>query len=97
MAFTQETASKAGKKSKRGQDSLTREIKDGIAKVINGQVKSLEKDLTAMNERERWAVIIGLSEFAIPKLARSEVDQTNKNKHVIEILNVSNDPKYKGK
>lgn len=74
--FTSKTAADAGRKSRRGQDVLTKQIRENIAKVIAGRTKTLEKDLDAMSEKERWAVIIGLSEFAIPRLARMEHDIT---------------------
>ena len=74
--FTSETGSSAGKTSKRGDNKLTVEIKKKLAEVIASQVKNLEADLKAMTERERWAVITGLSEYVLPKLARQEQHHT---------------------
>ena len=70
MAFTSESASEAGKKSKRGKDELTMTIKQAIANVVAGQLEMLEIDLAAMAPKDRWDVITKLSEYAIPKLAR---------------------------
>jgi len=71
--FTKETAASAGSKSKRGEDRLTREIKDKIALVINDNLEELNKDLKEMTKLEKWNILTKIASYAIPKQQSTEI------------------------
>lgn len=77
MAFNTETARLAGQKSKRGKSRLNGEIQEKIHALLAAYTEEqMIDDLNNLKPKERLWVLHGLSEYVIPKLQRSEVEQT---------------------
>lgn len=75
--FTSQTASEAGRKSKRGKSKLNGEIQEKIHALLSAySEEQMIDDLLELKPKERLWVLHGLSEYVIPKLQRAEIEQT---------------------
>ena len=57
---------------KGSRNKTTVEMKSWVKELINGNMTQLEKDLQALEPKERWTIVERLMQFCIPK--QSQVD-----------------------
>ena len=74
MAFNSETASKAGKKSKRGSGKDVRKIRDMVGEIIEGNLDRIKANINGMESKERLNAVFQLMKFVLPTLTSQEID-----------------------
>ena len=60
--------SKTGGREPGTQNKVTRDLKNWIQAMIDGNRVQLEADLKALEPRERWNIIEKLMQYTIPKM-----------------------------
>lgn len=75
MAFTKETASKAGKKSSRKgkPNRTTEEVRDLFKDLLENNMTKFQKDLDKLEPEQRLKVLLEVAKFVIPTLKSSEL------------------------
>lgn len=71
MAFDKDTASEAGKKSKRGADSQTKAIRERFSNILQGNVENIEKWLQEVakdDPAKALDLLLKMSNMVLPKL-----------------------------
>lgn len=75
--FNSETAKLAKAKQKRGSNRISTDLKEKISGLLSKySVEEMVEDLHALRPKDRLWILNGLCEYVIPKLQRSEVNQT---------------------
>ena len=75
MAFTPETAAKAGSlSSRKGKpNNLTKESREVISSLVNGNFSKFEEELKTLKGKDYCDVMLKLMEYHVPKLNRTEL------------------------
>lgn len=75
MAFTKETASKAGKKSSRKgtPNRTTEEVRDLFKDLLEKNMSKFQKDLDKLEPDKRLKILLEVAKFVIPTLKSSEL------------------------
>lgn len=68
---------KTGGRSKGTPNKATQNIKDAYCKLLEDNLEHLQKDLASLEPKDRLRFMLDLSEYIIPKLARTEADITS--------------------
>ena len=87
MAFTKETATEAGKKSKRGQDKQMKEARDVFKEVLSDNKENVQvwlDEVAKDNPGKALELLLKLGSFVIPKPKFVEIQ----NNDCIKILNI---------
>jgi hypothetical protein len=58
-------------------NKITKDIREAYQLLIENNLETLESDLNELTAKERIDVLIKLSEFIVPKLQRSQIEQKN--------------------
>lgn len=76
MAFNQDTARQAGRKSSRRgvQNRATSDLRQAVADLLERNATAIVKDLEALEPKDRVNAWIRLLEFSLPKLNRTEAE-----------------------
>ena len=85
MPFNSETASKAGRKSKRGPEESTKKVREALHKLLEDNSSNLEQwlaDVAKEDPKEALKIFSNLTEYALPKLARTEIDAVVENNNI---------------
>lgn len=59
---------------KGAQNRETRRIRLWVDKYLDGNTKQMEEDLKKLSPKDRLNIILGLMEYSVPKLQRTEMD-----------------------
>lgn len=75
MAFTPETAAKAGSKSSRkGTPNVkSKALRDRVSTFLDDSWDDFLKDIQKLSPKERVDTMVKLMEYALPKLNRTEI------------------------
>jgi len=88
MPFNSETASKAGKKSKRGPDSDTKKLRQAIGTFLDNNSERIEEwmDQVAKEDpKEALKIFKDMAEYALPKLQRTELKSEQDIQHTFDL------------
>ena len=75
MAFTKETAAKAGKKSSRKgkPNNLSKESREKISLIVKQNFPKLKRELKKLDGKDYCDVVLKLMEYHVPKLNKTEI------------------------
>jgi len=62
-------ATKTGGRRKGSVNKATAALKDWVSELIDGNRSRLEKDLQALEPKDRWQVVEKLMQYTLPKMA----------------------------
>ncbi|SRR6056297_1458518 len=89
MAFTTETAKKAGSLSTRKgtPNKVTHEIRESLKQLLETNLARIQEDITALEPKDRVKVLLELAKFVLPTLKATEL-KTNEDFKTIEIKRI---------
>ena len=93
MAFTTETAKKAGSISNRTgtPNRVTNEVRESLRQLLETNLTTIQEDITALEPKDRVKVLLELAKFVIPTLKATELTQKEDFKTIeVKILNLGN-------
>lgn len=67
---------KAGGRKKGTPNSVTANVQNGIAEIVNGNLDRLREDLEAMTPQERVAAIAKLLPYVVPRKVEADITET---------------------
>ncbi len=75
MAFTPETAAKAGSlSSRKGKpNNLTKESREAVSLIVKRQFPKFKRELKKLEGKDYCDVMLKLMEYHMPKLNRTEI------------------------
>lgn len=75
MAFTKETASKAGKLSSRAgsPNKNTAEVREMFKGLLENNFEKLQNDIDQLEPRDRVRLILDMAKFVLPTLKATEI------------------------
>ena len=81
-------ATKTGGRRKGSVNKATAALKDWVSALIDGSRSQLEKDLKALESKDRWQVIERLMQYVLPKMQNvdANIDMTRLSDEQITIL-----------
>lgn len=87
MAFTKETAAKAGAKSSRKgtPNKQTKEFRERLSTLLDDRWDTFIQDLDKLSPRERVDTMVKLMEYTIPKLSRTEIDDVTDIEKIMQL------------
>lgn len=77
MKETTNKRPKTGGRAKGTPNKITTEIREFYKELIENNLEQIETDLKELNPKERIEILIKLSEYVVPKLARTEIIDEN--------------------
>lgn len=77
---------KTGGRSKGTPNAVTRDLREVVRELVEGNVGRIREDLEALEPRERVAAWLKLTEFVLPKLNRIETAATPAGEHTKTIV-----------
>ncbi|SHG34861.1 hypothetical protein SAMN05444483_10991 [Salegentibacter echinorum] len=75
MAFTKETAAKAGRKSSRKgkPNNMSKESREKISLIVQRNFPKLKRELKSLSGKDYCDVMLKLMEYHVPKLNKTEI------------------------
>lgn len=67
---------KTGGRSKGTPNAVTRDLREAVRELVEGNVERIRQDLEALEPKERVSAWLKLTEFVLPKLQRTETSAT---------------------
>ncbi len=79
MAFTTETAKKAGSLSTRKgtPNKATKEIRESFKNLLESNIETMQDDILSLEPKDRLKVLMELAKFVIPTLKATELKANN--------------------
>jgi hypothetical protein len=96
MAFTSETAKKAGSLSSRKgtPNKATIEVRESLKSLLEFNIETMQDDLLALEPKDRLKVLLELTKFVIPTLKATELTNKEGFKQIeVKIINLGNGTK----
>ena len=93
MAFTSETAKKAGSLSNRTgtPNRATKAVRESFKELLETNLTNIQEDITALEPKDRLKVLLELAKFVIPTLKATALTQKEDFKTIeVKILNLGN-------
>ena len=84
MGFNSETASEAGKKSRRGKAKNSSELREKLSDLTNDLIDTI--DVSSLSQSERIALLRILATYTIPKLKHEQVDENEPQQFEVHII-----------
>ena len=84
MGFNSETASEAGKKSKRGNAKHSSELREKHCDLTNELIDTI--DVSSLSQSERIALLRILVTYTIPKLKYEQLEQVETKQFEVHII-----------
>lgn len=86
MAFSTETAKKAGSISSRKgtPNRATDEVRENLKQLLEDNLATIQEDIKALEPKDRIKVLLELAKFVIPTLKATELT-TKDNRKTIEV------------
>lgn len=84
MGFNSETASEAGKKSRRGKAKHSSELREKLSDLTNGLIDTI--DVSSLSQSERIALLRILATYTIPRLKHEQLEQVETKQFEIQII-----------
>tara|TARA_B100001059_G_scaffold61814_1_gene57472 strand:+ start:849 stop:1106 length:258 start_codon:yes stop_codon:yes gene_type:complete len=84
MGFNSETASEAGKKSKRGNAKHSNELREKLSDLTNELIDTI--DVSSLSQSERIALLRILVTYTIPKLKYEQLEQVETKQFEVHII-----------
>ena len=84
MGFNSETASEAGKKSKRGKAKHSTELRAKLSDLTNDLIDTI--DVSSLSQSERIALLRILATYTIPRLKHEQLEQVETKQFEIQII-----------
>ena len=75
MAFTSETAKKAGSLSNRKgtPNRATNEVRESLKSLLESNIENMQDDILSLDPKDRLKVLMELAKFVIPTLKATEL------------------------
>ena len=70
------TGKKFGGRKKNTPNKTTKELRDKITTIVNGQIDKVEQDLNNLSSKDRLTVLLQLMKFVTPQLKAIELEAT---------------------
>ena len=70
------TGKKFGGRQKNTPNKITKELRQKIASIVDGQVDKVEQDLNNLSSKDRLNILLQLMRFVTPQLKAIELDST---------------------
>ena len=84
MGFNSETASEAGKKSRRGKAKHSSELREKLSDLTNDLIDTI--DVSSLSQSERIALLRILATYTIPKLKNEQLEQVETKQFEVHII-----------
>lgn len=84
MGFNSETASEAGKKSKRGKAKHSTELRAKLSDLTDQLIDTI--DVSSLSQSERIALLRILATYTIPKLKNEQLEQVETKQFEVHII-----------
>ena len=84
MGFNSETASEAGKKSRRGKAKHSSELREKLSDLTNDLIDTI--DVSSLSQSERIALLRILATYTIPKLKHEQLEQVETKQFEVHIV-----------
>ena len=84
MGFNSETASKAGKKSRRGKAKHSSELRAKLGDLTHDLIDTI--DIESLSHSERIALLRILATYTIPRLKNEQLEQVEKKQFEVHII-----------
>lgn len=84
MGFNSETASEAGKKSRRGKAKYSSELRAKLGDLTHDLIDTI--DIESLSQSERIALLRILATYTIPRLKNEQLEQVETKQFQIQII-----------
>ena len=84
MGFNSETASEAGKKSRRGKAKHSSELREKLSDLTNDLIDTI--DVSSLSQSERMALLRILATYTIPRLKHEQLEQVETKQFEVHII-----------
>ena len=84
MGFNSETASEAGKKSKRGKAKHSSELREKLSDLTDQLIETI--DVSKLSQSERIALLRILATYTIPRLKNEQLEQIETKQFEVHII-----------
>ena len=84
MGFNSETASEAGKKSRRGKAKHSSELREKLSDLTNDLIDTI--DVYSLSQSERIALLRILATYTIPRLKHEQLEQVETKQFEVNII-----------
>ena len=84
MGFNSETASEAGKKSRRGKAKYSSELREKLSDLTNNLIDTI--DVSSLSQSERIALLRILATYTIPRLKNEQLEQVETKQFEVHII-----------
>ena len=84
MGFNSETASEAGKKSRRGKAKYSSELREKLSDLTNDLIDTI--DVSSLSQSERIALLRILATYTIPRLKHEQLEQVETKQFEVNII-----------
>ena len=84
MGFTSETATEAGRRSKRGKAKHSRELRAKLSELTDELIDTI--DIESLSQSERIALLRILATYTIPRLKHEQLEQVETKQFEIQII-----------
>lgn len=79
---------KAGGRKSGSENLATKEVREYFNMLIKDRYDQLAEDLDRLKPRDRWEVIIRLSQFVLPKLQQVEYSDVSMPEHIRDLMSM---------
>ena len=84
MGFTSETATEAGRRSKRGKAKHSSELRAKLSELTDELIDTIE--IESLSQSERIALLRILATYTIPRLKHEQLEQVETKQFEIQII-----------
>jgi len=84
MGFTSETATEAGRRSKRGKAKHSSELRAKLSELTDELIDTI--DIKSLSQSERIALLRILVSYTIPKVKHEQVDENEPQQFEVHII-----------
>ena len=84
MGFTSETATEAGRRSKRGKAKHSTELRAKLSELTDELIDTI--DLESLSQSERIALLRILATYTIPRLKHEQLEQVETKQFEVHII-----------
>lgn len=81
----------AGGRKTGSENKASKEVREYFNMLIRDRYDQLAEDLDQLKPKDRWEVILRLSQFVLPKLQQVDYNDTTLPPHIKDLMNMDED------
>jgi len=90
MAFQKGVVTNPAGRPKGAENKETKKLRDWIGQLLDDNMELVKADLIELSPKDRVAAISNLLEYALPKLARTEITSEDGSGFILKVITHTN-------